>query len=91
MINLYLCSATSKLRALCTRRPFLIKIIAREQSVQHRASPFPVESVIGVILEDEHRARIKHLVLGMPGGEFGPDRVPGQLEELDPVEGLEQR
>ena len=53
MINLYLCSATSKLRALCTRRPFLIKIIAREQSVQHRASPFPVESVIGVILEDE--------------------------------------
>ena len=35
------------------RRQFLIEVIARKQPAQHRASPLPVASVIGVILEDE--------------------------------------
>ena len=47
--------------------------------------------MIGVIFQHEHRARIEHLVLGMPGGKLGPDRIPGKLEELDPVKGINQR
>src|SRR5688572_13299653 len=56
--------------------------VARHQIINDLVEFLPRSLTIGMIPYDKRRPCIKLLILQMPPGEFRPDHIPGQFEEL---------
>ena len=59
------------------------KSIGSHEFLDEALCSVPVEEAERVAARNERRAGIEHFVLQMARAEFGADRVPGQLHQLD--------
>src|ERR1051326_5741810 len=66
-------------------------VVARHQAIDDAVVLAPRSLAVGVVAHDERGAGVELLVLQVAAGELRADEVPGELEELHPVDGAALR
>src|SRR3954468_7940731 len=62
-------------------------VVGRQQLVHYAVEVLPRRFPVRMVADDERRAGVELFVLHVASGEFGPDELPCELEELHAIEG----